>query len=157
MKLIYSLKTLPGDATTQTIGFVTRSLSSKPINNYSIAPEYSEATVEGLKLMVYGVVLVDSEGSTDAITTYDGLTEVELTDTHPAQALETVGVQPGTYTTVKLEFANEYYIKAYAYNSSKGLTYYSTTSGVTTYQGQVTDSSQLPEDYDYIHYDFIVT
>lgn len=100
------MKTLPGDAITQTIGFAPRIPSSKPINNYSIAPEYSEAAVEGLKLNVYGVVLVDSEGNTDATTTYDGLTEVELTDAYPAQALETVGVQPGTYTTVKLEFSN---------------------------------------------------
>ena len=87
-----NLKTLPGDITTQTTGFVFRIQLPKPINNYSIAPEYSEVTVEGLKLNVYGVVLVDSEGNTDAITTYDGLTEVEPTETHPAQALETVGV-----------------------------------------------------------------
>jgi len=56
--------------------------------------------------MVYRVVLVNSEGSTDAITTYEGLTEAELTDAYPKQALETVGVRPGTYKTVKLEFGS---------------------------------------------------
>jgi len=85
--------------------------------------------------MVYRVVLVNSEGSTDATTTYEGLTEVELTDAHPEQALETVGARPGTYKTVKLEFRNEDYLKAYAYNSSKGLTYYSTSSGIKNLPG----------------------
>jgi len=36
-----SLKTPPGDTTTQSTGFVPSGLSSRPINKYSIAPEYS--------------------------------------------------------------------------------------------------------------------
>lgn len=131
-------------------------LSFTPLaKTLSLAPSsdnYAWSTVDGFKITLLKIYVMDSNGDYAVVADFGSEGEVlEIGNDYSGSITVDGTIPEGEYVSYGMELKGEYDIKAYAYTATK--TVYTTASGVVAVDGQVDPSSFT--NYDYYHYDFL--
>jgi len=126
-------------------------LTSDPSSVAASGTDYAFAQVDGLKIQVLGVDLINGADISQAADWTDAPKEMEIgAGVTAAIAIEeTVSLTPGSYTGARVNFMNSYSLKAYCRTNDKFV--YTTASGIQTLTSVPT---VMPSDYGYFDYGF---